>query len=375
MRVLVAVPPGLESIARDELVRLGAAAVDVAHGAVFCDADLQFVYRANLELRSASRVLEVLFHAERGAPDVHTVFASLPWPERLRADRDVLVHVQDAAIDNPDAEHEAAALRRVVVDAARIARKATTPDPYAIAIRVHRHRDRLTVALDTSGAPLHRRGWRRSSSHKAPLKENVAAALLIELGVDGSRPFVDPCCGSGTAVIEATYLALDKAPAIHRKKGEFAFEWLRGFDARAWRAVQDAARARRKPAPAHVARGFDVDARAIAEASQHAEHARVGHQVRFATGDLRTVELGPPGDLFANLPYGVRLEDRGRAEALARAVGDRLRTDWASWRAGILVHTSLLSALGRTPERRLLVKNGALDCVFAIFAPAKSTDD
>lgn len=368
MRLLVAVPPGLEAIARDELERLGATGNDVAHGAVFCDADVPLLYRANLELRSASRVLEVLFHAERDATDVHAVFASLPWSERLRSDRDIVVHVQDAGIDNTQAEREAAALRRVAYDAARVVRKAAAPDPYAIAIRVHRHRDRLTVAVDTSGAPLHQRGWRRASTHKAPLKENVAAALLLALGVDGSLPFVDPCCGSGTAVIEATYIALDKAPAIHRKKGEFAFEWLRGFDARAWRAVQDAARARRKPAPAHVARGFDLDERAITEAVHNAEHARIGHQVKLARGDLRDLDAGPPGHLFANLPYGVRLEDQGRARVLAEELGDRLRSDWARWRAGVLVPASLLPALGAAPERVLRVRNGALDCAFAIFA-------
>lgn len=369
MRLLVAVPPGLEAITRRELEGLGAAAIDVAHGAVFCDADAASLYRANLELRSASRVLEVLFHAERDAPDVHAVFAGLPWAERLRADRDVIVHVQDAGIDNTHAEREAAALRRVAVEGARVARKAAAPDPYAITINVHRHRDRLTVAIDTSGSPLHRRGWRRSSTHKAPLKENVAAALLLALGVDGSLPFVDPCCGSGTAVVEATYIALDKAPAIHRKKGEFAFEWLRGFDARTWRSVQDAARARRKPAPTHVARGFDVDERALAEATHNAEQARIGHQVKFAHGDLRAVDLGAPGHLFANLPYGVRLEDHGRARALAQQFGDRLRSDWASWHVGVLVPATLLAELGGAPARVLRVRNGALDCAFAIFTP------
>jgi putative N6-adenine-specific DNA methylase len=371
VRLLIAVPPGLEPIARSEVERLGVTAVSIAHGAVFCDADATTAYRANLELRAASRVLEVVFHAERGAPDVESVIQSIPWAERLRTDRDVEVHVQDAALQPAQAEREAVALRRIVLAAARVARKADAPDPHAIAIRVHRHRERLTVGLDLSGAPLHRRGWRRASTHKAPLKENVAAALLMELGVDGSRPFVDPCCGSGTAVIEATYLALDKAPAIHRKKGEFAFEWLRGFDARAFRAVQEAARARRKPAPTHVARGFDLDPRAITEATRNAEHARIGHQVQFASGDLRTLELGPPGDLFANLPYGVRLERGADAEELARAVGRRLRAEWATWRAGILVHEALLDALGARPARTLRVKNGALDCVFAIFEPSR----
>ena len=157
----------------------------------------------------------------------------------------------------------------------------------------HLARGRCMLSLDTSGKSLHKRGY-REQGHPAPLKETLAAAILIMAGYDGTQPFLDPMCGSGTLAIEAAMMAVSKAPQIHRKKGEFYFEWLKDFDRELWRATQDRVRAEKLDAPLAPVVRLRHQRRSTWRWRARARSMRVSSATStFATARFQDVE--PPG--------------------------------------------------------------------------------
>jgi len=351
---------GLAGILEREVAGLGLAVLERTAGGVFFEgSSLADLYRANLRLRTASRVQRILF---RGEAEPDPAVAAIPWAEFLRPERGVEIEVIDAAESIERQRDLAARLRRVVAE--RLASRAALreDDPHAARVVVHRHRGRTTIGLDASGKALHKRGYRSETAHVSPLQSTLAAALLLHAGYDGSEPFLDPFCGSGTIAIEAATIAVRKVPLIHRKKGDFGFEWHRGFDNAIFRREQEAARRERLAAPPSPVLASDADERAIAGAVKCAERARVGHHIGFSIA--RFEDLSPKyerGLLVANLPYGERLS---RDADLHRRIGHALRERFRGWRVRLLVpDTPEAAALGFDPKHALRVRNGAIECV------------
>jgi putative N6-adenine-specific DNA methylase len=198
------------------------------------------------------------------------------------------------------------------------------------------------------------------------LKETLAASVLLLAGYDGSEALLDPMCGSGTLAIEAAYIALNKAPLIHRGKDDFGFEHQAGFDRALWRRVSDQARAAKRPAPPAPIFASDIRQAYVDLARKTALRARVEKHMTFSSSSLQ--ELKPPaatGLLVANLPYGERID---ALPALYREVGRTLRERFSAWRAALLVPAEApAEALGLRPEREVVLKNGALDVRLLIF--------
>jgi putative N6-adenine-specific DNA methylase len=198
------------------------------------------------------------------------------------------------------------------------------------------------------------------------LKETLAASVLLLAGYDGSEPLVDPMCGSGTLAIEAAYIALGKAPLIHRGKDDFGFEHQAGFDRALWRRVSDQARAAKRPAPLAPIFASDIREEYVELARKTALRARVEKHMTFSTASLH--DLTPPapsGLLVANLPYGERID---ALPALYREVGRTLRERFSAWRVALLVPAEAPSKeLGLRPERAIDLKNGALDVRLLLF--------
>ena len=239
----------------------------------------------------------------------------------------------------------------------------TEPD---LPIHLHLWRDRATLSLDTSGEALHRRGWRVHQG-RAPLAENLAAALVRLAEWDERSPLVDPFCGSGTLAIEAALSAAGRPPGGQRG---FAFERWRDHDAAGWAAARAAAVA---PGPARrvpIVLGSDVDPERVAEARANAESAGVAERVRFEVADARTVELkrGWNAWLVSNLPYGVRVgggsvEETRAVTATVRAFGERLRAEAQGWHYGLLVLAQEQAGLlGLARPRQVPIVNGGLEC-------------
>lgn len=368
--------PGIEAITRAELQALGMTQPVATPGGVDFQGSLEDLWRANLELRTAGRVLLRLgrFRAT-GFDDLKRHALRLPW-ERFLARGDALAlrvacHKSRLYHSNAVAERVAEAMTQRLgfsplrvratadeADAVSAADEGPTPARVQL-VMVRLDHDRCTVSVDTSGEPLHRRGH-RTDVGKAPLRETLAAALLLASGWDARSPLLDPFCGSGSVVIEAALLARQRAPGRMRR---FAFMSFRDFDARAWSALLAVADARTQAAPdPPPIVASDRDAGAVAAASANAERAGVLQDLTITQRALS--ELEPPagrGWLVTNPPHGVRLS-RGRdLRDLYARLGQLLRARCPGWRVALLSPGPRLhSALGIPLEPALQLLQGGL---------------
>ena len=228
--------------------------------------------------------------------------------------------------------------------------------------------NRVMLSLDTSLSSLHKRGH-RVEGHPAPLKETLAAALLMICGYDGKMPLYDPMCGSGTIIIEGAQMAINKAPLIHRKKGEFGFEYLKDFNSGLWRRIQEEARgAQLSEAPPLFA--SDIAPEYIDIAKRSALQARVERYINFKTADFfKTEKPADTGLLIANLPYGQRLDEQSIDKEYIRAIGDHLKQNFKGWRCGLLMPESApYKDIGLKTEKRVSLLNGAIPVKLVYFS-------
>lgn len=321
--------PGLEPLLRDEAKELGFANAQVVPGGVTCDGDWSEVWRANLMMRGAGRVLARVarFRAMHLA-QLDKRARKLDWLGLLRPDVPFRV---EATCRKSRIYHAGAAAERVsnaIADALGAAPVARA----ALVVRVRIEDDLCEISLDTSGEALHRRGHKQAVG-KAPIRETLAALFLRSCGYDGSEPVLDPMCGSGTFVIEAAEIALGLAPGRAR---QFGFQDLASFDADAWSKVREASM---KVHPTdHQFHGFDRDAGAITNATANADRAGVADVTRFthqAVAELVPPE-GPAGLVIVNPPYGARIGNRKLLFALYGSFGAVLKERFKGWRVGIV---------------------------------------
>jgi 23S rRNA (guanine2069-N7)-methyltransferase / 23S rRNA (guanine2445-N2)-methyltransferase len=382
LRFLASTPRGFSDLLARELTAFGAADVSERATAVGFSGPLECAYRACLWSRVASRVfLELERFEARDAQEFYVGVRELDWPAHLAAGATLAC---DFSGTHPAITHShfgAQRLKDGIVDALRAAR-GTRPDVARERpdVRVHAHArgSAITIALDLSGEGLHRRGYRIAAG-EAPLRENVAAGIVLRAGwqelVDRcaagphGAQFLDPLCGSGTLCIEAALIASDRAPGLDRRY--FGFLGWRGHDAALWAQLLAEAQARAATgARTQVSvRGTDRDARAIDMARDNAGRAGVGQLVQFAAAALseaapQSAGAGPgSGLLCTNPPYGVRLEDRDAARAVHHELGVVLRERFQGWHAAVLTGAPELGReLGLRAFRTHAVWNGAIEC-------------
>jgi len=231
-------------------------------------------------------------------------------------------------------------------------------------LAVRREGGRATLSLDAAGSPLYKRGW-RARTGAAPLRETLAAGMLLAAGYDGSEPLLDPMCGSGTLALEAAALASRRAPGRSRS---FAFERWPGHDAAATAALRARLAARERPAPAPI-HASDRNAGALRLAQKNAAEGDLGPSIRFERCDAATAQLpAGRGLVVVNPPYGVRLGEEVSAswKALAQLL-ERSRA--AGWRAAVLApDRGLERLLPGAPARTWRVRNGGLACLLLLYA-------
>jgi 23S rRNA G2445 N2-methylase RlmL len=372
LRWLATCPEETKDVLVRELQTLGVSALRPVFRGVGFEADLETGYRAHLWLRTASRIQRLV--AEFPAGDLEALrsgVASIDWPTWLRPDR--AFSVAPILTDAAARELGEDPVREVVASAvvSRFSEKAPKHDPeatFVVPLVPHLRGGVCTLGIDTAGKALHKRGW-RVQGHPAVLKETLAASILLLADYDGTEPLLDPMCGSGTLVVEAAYIALGKAPLIHRGKDEFALEHLAGFDRATWRRVGDRARAAKRQAPAAPLFARDVRDAFVEVARQASLKARVERYLSFGVGrfqDLPAPECAP-GLVVANLPYGERI-GRGELQALCKDVGRTLRERHVGWRAALLVSAEApRDAFGMAPERSHALLNGALEVRLDVF--------
>ena len=319
--------PGLEAPLCEEARAAGFDAAVVEGGVAFMGL-WPDVWRANLELRGATRVLARIasFRAMHLA-QLDKRARKVEWAGLLRPDVPVKV---EASCKRSRIYHAGAASQRV---AKAIAEELGAPiaDDAELRVMVRIEDDLVTISLDTTGESLHKRGFKEGVA-KAPMRETMAAMFLRQCGFDGTQTVLDPMCGSGTFVIEAAEMALGLKPGRSRN---FAFERLPGFDASAWDRMRIPA-----PAPAAAPRfyGSDRDPGAIRMARENAERAGVAGVVQLEQHSIETLTApeGPPGLIIVNPPYGTRIGNKAPLLGLHRTLGNVIRAKFPGWRVGII---------------------------------------
>jgi len=368
---------GLEGALARELTALGAEAVEERVAAVGFRGGLEAGYRAVLWSRVASRVLLPLTEGPVvQADDLYELAKAVRWEEHLPAGKTFAI---DAAGRHPafrDTRFAALRVKDAVVDRLRDRRgerpnvDAAAPD---VALRVRLEQTRAYISLDLAGEGLHLRGY-RTEAGEAPLRETVAAGLLIladwpRLAAAGA-PLVDPFCGSGTILIEAAWMAADRAPGLDRKR--WGFTGWAGHERERWDLV--VAEARERAARGKVGEGllFGSDTDVAVLNTAYANTRRAGVQDRILLEHVALADrMAPPcpaggdpcGLVVTNPPYGERLGAGDDLPALYASLGDTLKRRFPGWRAHVLVgDRELEKKVGLRPRSRTLVFNGALEC-------------
>jgi putative N6-adenine-specific DNA methylase len=358
----VSCPRGLEDLLLGELASLGAAEPKAVPGGALFLGDWASCYRVNFWSRVASRVLWRI--AQFDYTTEHDLFEKtkrVDWPRFFAVERTLRVNVTAQKSPLKSLEFATLRIKDAVCDRFRDAQgKRPSVDRAQPDVRVHAFLEgtRATLYLDTSGEPLFKRGWRMGVA-EAPLRENLAAGIVMLTGWRPEMPLLDPMCGGGTLLVEAAAMARGRAPGAKRS---FGFEKLSAFEAKTWERVRDADK---KAPPADLRLyGSDVDPKALNAARRNLAEAGIERWVTLQRADVLDISApAPSGVMVANPPYGERMGSEEELALFYPKLGDALKRHFAGWRCYIFTADLRLPKLIRLqPSRRTPLWNGALEC-------------
>jgi 23S rRNA (guanine2445-N2)-methyltransferase / 23S rRNA (guanine2069-N7)-methyltransferase len=369
---------GVEPILVEELQNCGAADCRVTAGGVHFTGTIATALRACLWSRTASRVHLYLgqFHVENTG-DMYSAVQTIPWEDHMAPAATVAVDFNGTGSGISNTMYGAQLVKDALVDRVRDrrgSRPSVNPEMPDLLVNCHLARNELGVRIDLSGGSLHLRGYRREAG-AAPLKENLAAALLLKAGwpsiaADGGA-YLDPLCGSGTLVIEAALIAADAAPGLYR--AHWGFRGWTGHDQKAWQDLVDEANARRESGlnKASQCYGYDGDKQVVKIARHNAQRANIQSLVQFETRMLQVAEPKEgvkPGLVLANPPYGKRLGEADEVSALYAELGDVLKRNFRGWHAAVFTgEPELGKRMGLRAHKVNVFYNGPLACQLLQF--------
>lgn len=367
---------GLEKLVSDEVKRLGLQEVQAENGRILCRGTLADAARLNLNLRCGARVLLVLgrFPA-RSFEELFQGTRAIAWEDYLP--ENAAFPVKGYSISSQ--LHSVPACQSIIKKAmvermkAHYHREQFPEDGVKYQVRFSLFKDEAALCLDTSGEGLYKRGY-RAVGVEAPLRETLAAAMVLLSRYRGKDPFCDPFCGSGTIPIEAALIAKNRAPGLDRR---FAAQKWQSLPAKLWLDAAEEAMDQEFHGQYDIW-GGDIDPSAVELSRHNAELAGVDDCVRFEVADAGKFHRDSDyGQLVTNPPYGERLLEKREAEALYRSFGKAARTLPAGWRVLVLSsHTEFERAFGRSAEKKRKLYNGMLKCdAFFYHGGAKTEPD
>jgi len=375
---LATCPKGLELLLAEELQAMGAEGVKETVAAVHFQGSLELAYRACLWSRLANRILMPLqSFMLNESDDLYNQCNEIPWEEHFSAAQSIAIdfigtsrlidntmygsqRVKDAIVDR---------IRRIEGERPNVDTK--NPD---IRIQVRQHKGRVTVSLDISGESLHRRGY-RTGQGTAPIKENLAVALLLRAGwpamAEEGGALLDPMCGSGTLIIEGAMMAADIAPGILRERYGFD-QWLQ-HDAELWQRLVDEAQQRKAIGLENLEldiRGYDANPRVLEYTTQNIQNAGLDGHIRLAHKPID--QFGKPtaerGLLLTNPPYGERLGEVDELIPLYQKLGAVLQKNFQGWKAAIFTgNVDLGRETDLSPTKQYSLFNGTIPCKLLVF--------
>ena len=357
---------GTESTLHFEIKRLGAQNIQVTDGRIAFQGGAELIAAANLNLRTAERVLLQL--ARYKATTFDELFDGcyqIPWEELLPADAAFPVKGSSLSSQLSSVPACQSILKKAVVKRLLAGHRVTalpeSGDVYKI--RFALRKDEVEIYLDTSGDGLHKRGYRKRAT-LAPIKETLAAAIADLGRVRRDSLVQDPFCGSGTLVIEAAQKALNLAPGLGR---HFAAEHFAFLPAEIWAQQREKARGEARPDAAFEGVGYDIDPAALALASANARLAGVGDRCRFAVADIKDFTPAASATVLTNPPYGERLGDAAEAAALARTLGQVWQRHPGQGLYAITADAEFEQHFGKKAARRRKIYNGMIPCQLYMY--------
>lgn len=381
---------GLEPILANELRQIGVADVDPGRGGVSFAGDRSTLYKANLWMRTAVRVLQPILEADVHSPDeLYQAAQTIDWSQYLTLDHTFAV---DCNVRDSEITHSLfAALRtKDAICDQFVARCGKRPsvnvEEPMVGLNLHIYRNHAILSLDSSGASLHKRGYRPILT-KAPLNEALAAALILRSGWDPQTPFIDPLCGSGALPIEAAWIALKRPPGLTRKRFGF-MGWL-DYDVALWTDIRDEARRNvLKKLPAPIV-GYDIRKDAIGHAETNARAAGIGHLLKFERQDVRDLypgalfkgassdsRLSTPdpltkvGTILCNPPYGERIGEEEELGPLYQAIGEVFAEKCKGWNCCVFTGNAELGRAIKLRVREAVdLWNGKIPCRLLRYSP------
>lgn len=367
---------GLEELLAAELQALGATEVEAHNRAVSFSGDLSTMYHANLSLRTALKVLVPIhkFYAIN-EDKLYKGIQEIEWDKYLTKDGTLAINTSLRSDFFSHSHYVSLKCKDAIVDQFRDKygiRPSVDLDQPDLSIDIHIHDDEVSVALNSSGASLHRRGYRTDST-LAPINEVLAAGMIMLTGWNGEGNYYDPMCGSGTLLIEAAMIAKNMPPNLYRER--FGFESWRNFDKGIFESVKATAIKNMRPSKASIA-GSDKTFKAIEITRENAERAHVAEDITVSNKRFEEAKGSEGGGLMIiNPPYGERLpiEEIG---AFYKLMGDIMKKEFNGYDVWVISsNIPALKKVGLAPSKRIPLFNGALECRYHKFEIYRGTRD
>ncbi|HHE3463779.1 bifunctional 23S rRNA (guanine(2069)-N(7))-methyltransferase RlmK/23S rRNA (guanine(2445)-N(2))-methyltransferase RlmL [Pasteurella multocida] len=378
---------GFEELLKVELTDLGAMDCQITQGGVHFHADEETQYRVLLWTRLASRILLPIVTCKVYSDlDLYSAVVGQNWLDYFDEKAHFMVNFNGTNREIRHTQFGAMRVKDGIVDYfERVGKPRPNVDKSQPDIRIHAYlnREELVISLDLSGDALHMRGYREDTG-KAPLRETLAAAIVLRSGWQLGTPLVDPMCGSGTLLIEAAQMQANIAPQLHRL--HWGFDFWKGHNQQTWdkvkgEAIELAEQTFNQNQKANFY-GGDLDHRVLQKAKRNAQNAGVAHLIQWQQGDVAALKnpfVEEKGTVICNPPYGERLGTTPALIALYSVFGQRLKQQFADWNVSIFSgEPALLDCLRLRSHRQFKAKNGPLDCVqknYHISARATASDE
>lgn len=361
---------GFEELLAAELLKLGAKNIEVHNRAVAFTGDKGFMYKANLCLRTALRILKpIKSFTVSNEQSLYNEIQKINWDEYLDASGTLAI---DCVLNTDLFSHSmyiAQKAKDAIVDQFRekySIRPSVDLDHPTLKINLHIYRDTCNVSLDSSGDSLHKRGY-RDNTNLAPLNEVLAAGMILLSDWDKKSTFIDPMCGSGTLLIEAALIANNIPPGYFRK--EYGFERWKDFDEDLWSLIYDAAIDKISNNTQQII-GVEISSNVARKAKKNVYLSKTEDVIQVNHASFEEFEppapdsLGRRGVVIINPPYGERM-DKDDTNALYKSIGDTLKKKYSGYDAWIISsNMEALKCIGLRPSRKITLFNGPLECRF-----------
>lgn len=356
---------GLEDILADELLKLGARQIEKHNRAVSFVGDTGFMYKANLCLHTALRIL-VPMHSfrVRNEQDLYREIYDMNWQQYLGPDDTLAVNVSLNSDLFTHSMFLAQKTKDAIVDQFRDRhgrRPSVDLENPTLRIHLHVNKDQCLVSFDSSGESLHKRGY-RDQTNLAPINEVLAAGMIKLTGWDGQSNFVDPMCGSGTLLIEAALIAQRIPPGYYRKS--FGFMRWKNYDQSLWEKILDSALGRIREGRAPVLYGGELSKNVARKAIVNIHEAKVDDIIKIEVSPFADLPVpAGQGILLMNPPYGERMDKEDDIIAFYKSIGDTLKKKWSGYNAWLITsNMEAAKAIRLNPSRKVKLFNGSLEC-------------